>query len=220
MESPTPLLRKWQRNGLFDAIQAVGLDPGDFDLADSGTEAQIKHKRSESIFTIGGGPGGYVGRSVVGDFPDWGYDAYSWQALTTRVSMWLKEVKRDLETPDLWAELWREIHLLGVGSNEVTENTPFTQDEQKQIAERLRGLPRHVSDATVLSEAQKQILNENIDYLIDGARRLGRKDWLSTFIGGDPWLPALNGASARCCTWHFFDLSSGHRSALPRAAAA
>jgi hypothetical protein len=32
-ESPTPLLRKWQRNDLFEAIQAVGLDPRDFDLA-------------------------------------------------------------------------------------------------------------------------------------------------------------------------------------------
>jgi hypothetical protein len=69
-ESPTPLLQKWQRNDLFEAIQAVGLDPRDFDLADSGTEVQIKHKRSESIFIIGGGPGRYVGRYVVGDDPD------------------------------------------------------------------------------------------------------------------------------------------------------
>jgi signal transduction histidine kinase len=83
----------------------------------------------------------------------------------------------------LWAELRREVHLLGQGSNELPENTLFTQDEQKQIAERLRGLARHVSDASALSDAQKQILNEKIDYLVDGSRRLGRKDWLNTFIG-------------------------------------
>jgi hypothetical protein len=69
-ESPTPLLQKWQRNDLFEAIQAVGLDPRDFDPADTGTEVQIKHKRSESTFIIGGGPGRYVGRYVVGDDPD------------------------------------------------------------------------------------------------------------------------------------------------------
>jgi hypothetical protein len=182
-KSPTPLLHKRQRNVIFEAIQAVGLDPRDFDLADSGTEVQIKHKWSKSIFIIGGGPGHYVGRYVVGDGPDWPYDAYSWQAATTRVSTWLQEVKRDLETPDLWAELRREVHLLGVGSNEVTENTLFTQDEQKQIAAQLQGLAKHVSDASRLSEAQMQILNEKIDYLIDGSRRLGRKDWLNTFIG-------------------------------------
>jgi hypothetical protein len=65
----------------------------------------------------------------------------------------------------------------------VTENTLFSQDEQKHIAERLRGLAKHVSDASSLSEAQKQILNEKIDYLVCGSRRLGRKDWLNTFIG-------------------------------------
>ena len=131
-ESLTPLLQKWQRNNLFEAIQAVELDPRDFDLANSGTEVQIKHKRSGSIFIIGGGPGHYVGRYIVGDSPAWPYDAYSWQASTTRVGTWLQEVKRDLENPDLWAELRREVQLLGVGSNEVTENTLFTQDEQKQ----------------------------------------------------------------------------------------
>ena len=182
-KSPTPLLQKWQRNDLFEAIQAVGLDPRDFDLTDSGTEVQITHKWSKSIFIIGGRPGHYVGRYAVGDAPDWPYDAYSWQASTARVSRWLQEVKRDLETPDLWAELRREVHLLGVGSNEVTENTLFTQDEQKQIAERLRELAKQVSDASSLSEAQKQILNEKIEYLVDGSHRLGRKDWLNTFIG-------------------------------------
>jgi hypothetical protein len=182
-KSPTPLLHKWQRNVVFEAIQAVGLDPIDFDLADSGAEVQIKHKWSESIFIIGGGPGHYVGRHVVGDGPDWSYDAYSWQALATRVSTWLQEVKRDFETPDLWAELRREVHLLEVASNEVTENTPFTQDEQKQIAARLQGLAKHLSDASPLSEAQKQIFNVKLDYLVDGSRRLGRKDWLNIFIG-------------------------------------
>jgi len=182
-ESPAPLLQKWQRNNLFEAIQAAGLEPRDFNLADSGTEVQIKHKWSESIFIIGGGPGHYVGHYVVGDSPSWPYDAYSWQTSTTRVSTWLQGVKRDLETPDLWAELRREVHLLGVGSNEATENTLFTQDEQKQIAEGLRGLAKQVSDASSLSEVQKQILNEKIDYLVDCSRRLGRKDWLNTFIG-------------------------------------
>ena len=117
-ESATPPLRKRQRNDLVEAIQAVGLDPRDFDLTDSGTEVQIKHKRSKSIFIIGGGPGHYVGRYVVGDAPDWPYDAYSWQASTRSVSTWLQEIKRDLETPDLWAELRREVHLLGVGSGD------------------------------------------------------------------------------------------------------
>jgi hypothetical protein len=45
---------------------------------------------------------------VVGDGPDWLYEIYSWQALVLRVKRWLEEVKHDLKTPDLWAELKRE----------------------------------------------------------------------------------------------------------------
>jgi hypothetical protein len=41
-------------------------------------------------------------------------------------------------------------------ATKLTENTLFTQDEQKQIAAQLRGLAKHVNDASPLSEAQKQ----------------------------------------------------------------
>ena len=51
-ESPTPLLQKWHRNEIFEAIQTVGLDPGSFDLNDSGTEVRIKHRLSASCFIV------------------------------------------------------------------------------------------------------------------------------------------------------------------------
>jgi hypothetical protein len=55
-------------------------------------------------------------------------------------------VKDDLETPDLWAELQRENHLLEAGSSDVDDNTPFTPDEQNRIAERLRELEQSEVD--------------------------------------------------------------------------
>lgn len=64
--SPTLLLRKWQKNKIFEAIQAVGFDPREFDLDESDTEVRIKHKWSESYFVVRGGPGHYVEHSVVG----------------------------------------------------------------------------------------------------------------------------------------------------------
>jgi hypothetical protein len=57
-----------------------------------------------------------------------------------RISWWLEEVKQDLDTPDLWAELKREAQLLGADSSVVTENTAFTVDEQREIARRLKEL--------------------------------------------------------------------------------
>jgi hypothetical protein len=179
-----PLLQKWHRNDIVEAIQAGGLDPRQFNLNDSGIEARWKHKWSASCFIIGGGPGHYVGQRIVGDSPvTWPYEVYSWQALMERVSTWVHDVKRDLDTPDLWAELQRETKLLGAGSNVVTENTVFTAEEQKQIAERLRELAKHVSQMHSLSKAQIDALEEKLDYLVDASGRLGRKDWLNAFIG-------------------------------------
>jgi hypothetical protein len=142
MGSPTSWLSKLKKNEIFEAIQEAGLDPRDFDLEDGDVEVRIKPKWSKSCFIIGGDPAPYVGHSVVGDGPDWSFKEYSWQSLIRRISRWLEDVKRDLETPDLWVELQREAELLGANFDDVTGNTPFTPEEQNEIAGRLRGCHR------------------------------------------------------------------------------
>jgi hypothetical protein len=182
--APPPLLQKWYRNDIIEATQAAGLDPRQFDLSDSGTEARWKHRWSASCFIIGGRAGHYVGQYVVGDSPAaWPYEVYSWDAVKERVTLWLRHVKLDLDTPDLWAELQHEAELLGGSSNKEIENTLFTPDEQKEIARRLNQLAKDVSHALSLSGAQIQALDEKIDYLVKASSRLGRKDWLNNFIG-------------------------------------
>jgi hypothetical protein len=181
--SLTPLLQKWHRNDIFKAIQAVGIDPREFDLDDSGAEVRVKHRSSPSCFTVSRESGYYVGQSVVADGPVWPFSPCSWLTLMPRVSTWLEEVKHDLATPDLWAELQREAKLLGAGSNELTKNTPFTLDEQEEIARRLQELAKYASRTYTLSTAQMQTLDAKLDYLVKASSRLGRKDWLIMFIG-------------------------------------
>lgn len=176
-------LQKWQRNDVFEAIQAAALDPSHFDLDDVDAGVRIKHRWSESYFVVGGDPGHYNGRYVVGDGPAWPYEVYSWQALTPRISGWLGDVKRDLDTPDLWAELRHDAELLGAASGETTENTPFTQAEREEITERLRALRDHVMSTYSLSEPQMRLLDEKLDYLVEAAGRLGRTDWRGVFVG-------------------------------------
>jgi hypothetical protein len=119
--APAPLLQKWHRNNIFEAIQAAGLEPREFDLNDSGTEVRIKHKSSGSCLTVRRESGYYVGRSVVGDGHVWPYGPCGWQTLMPRLSRWLEEVKQDFETPDLWAELQRETKLLEGASSALIE---------------------------------------------------------------------------------------------------
>jgi hypothetical protein len=158
------LFEKWQRNAIFKAIQAAGLDPKEFDLDDSDARVQIKHKWSNSCFIVGEH---YVGYRIVGEGPDWRYEVHSWEPLLSRVSTWASEVKLDLETPDLWAEMQREIKLLRAASDDLTGNTPFTLDEQKEIARRLQELSEHARTTYALSPAQMLVLEAKLDYLDD-----------------------------------------------------
>jgi hypothetical protein len=202
-----PLLQKWHKNDIFKAIQKIGLDPREFDLDDSGTEVRIRNKRSGSYFIAGGRPGHHVGRYVIGEGIEVPYEVYSWDALLPRVDHWLQFVKLDLDTPDLWADLQREVKLLEAGSNEITDNTPFTAEEQKEIARRLDKLAKDVSQAHSLSGAETKALHAKLDYLVDASRRLGRKDWLNAFIGvtlGFILAVALPSESARGILLTFF----------------
>jgi hypothetical protein len=183
MESPTSWLSKLKRNQIFEAIQEAGLDPRDFDLEDGDVEVRIKRKWSKSCFIIGGSPTRYVGHSIVGDGPDWPFEAYSWQSVIQRISRWLGDVKRDLETPDLWAALQRQAELLGANFDDVTGNTPFTPGEQKEIAEGLREWAVDARRTYSLSEPQRRVLDAKLDYLVNAAGRLGRIDWRNAFVG-------------------------------------
>jgi hypothetical protein len=180
--SPIPVLQKWKKNQIFETIEAVGLDPKEFDLEDDGVEVRIKHKRSESCFILGGDPAHYLGRSVAGDAPAPPFEVYSWQSVILRIRSWLENVKRDLETPDLWVELQRKAKLLAY-SDEVTENTPFTLDEQNEIAGRLQEWAEHARHTHSLSAAQMQVLDAKLDYLVSAAGRLGRIDWRNAAVG-------------------------------------
>jgi hypothetical protein len=180
---PSPLLDKWQTNDIFKAIQEIDLDPGEFDLDTSDADVRVKPKSSDACFIIGGRVGHYVGRYVFGNNVELQYERYSWDSLMSSVKTWLNFVKLDLDTPDLWAELRRETKLLGAISDDGTENRPFTQDEQREIAGRLRELEVSVRQTYSLSEAQMQSLDDKVDYLIAATGRLGRKDWLNAFVG-------------------------------------
>lgn len=177
-------LEKWQTNGLFEAIQQVGLDPNEFDLKNDDSEVRVKHKLSMSHFTIVPDPSHYVGSCVVGDGADRRVNEYSWQSLIKRLGSWLEDVKRDLETPDMWAELQRSAQpLFDTTFNDISENTSFTGGEQSEITARLKELAEHVRRTYSLSAEQTRTLDAKLEYLVDASHRLGRKDWVNAFVG-------------------------------------
>jgi len=176
-------LEKWKSNQVFEAVEAAGLNPTEFDWDDSTDDICLRHRWSEAYFFFIGAPGRYIARYAAGDERAVDVQKFSWEALMSSVGLWLSYIKRDVETPDLWAELQRETELLGDAWRDAVENAPFTPNERADVARQLQELRRYVQDAYSLSERQLSDLDSKIDFLVDAAARLGRKDWLVVFIG-------------------------------------
>jgi hypothetical protein len=180
--SSPPLLQKWQQNDIISAIKVAGIDPTGFDLDNTSTLFLMKHKKSGSYITISRNGASYAGDRVVGDGYKMPYTAGSWATVASRAEVWAQEVKRDLDTPDLWAELQRDAKFLEAVSAGGADNVPFTPQEQEQIAARLKVLANDLGKKFSLTGNQVKALNGKFDELIEDTRRLGRKDWLNALI--------------------------------------
>lgn len=172
---------KWQRNAIFEAVVKGGLDAREctFDYDDA--TARITHMPSGSYFLLEGDAGRYTATAIVGDGPSWPSDSFIWTNVQDRVQRWAEEVKGDVETPDLWAELQREREILTGARYQDVENTPFTSDEQAEISEQLRQIKELMQGS--LSEVQMRSLEQRLGEIEAAAGRIGRKDWLLLFLG-------------------------------------
>ena len=177
-------LEKWQWNSIVKAIEDAGLEPRDFDLDDDGDGARISLRGSGSVFLIGRtGSDGYEHSRVVGEGVQVGYPVLSWSAMAQPLSLWLSEVKNDLETPDRRAELRQEREILIAATAEGDDNTPFTADEQDEIAKELREIKEYARKTYDLTAKEAQALDATLSSIEDAARRLGRRDWFNIVVG-------------------------------------
>jgi hypothetical protein len=174
---------KWQRNTIFEAVAAGGLDTRECGFEYDDLEWRISHVPSGSYFLLQGDPGHYTATAVVGDDLPRPAESFTWAKVQERVARWAGEVKTDVNTPDLWAELRRGQGILtGVGYEDV-ENTRFTSDEQAQIVEQFRQITEFVQRAYPLSEVQSLSIAAKLDDIALAAGRVGRKDW-RLLVGG------------------------------------
>jgi hypothetical protein len=173
---------KWQWNAIFEAV-AGGLDARECTLEYDDSRVRITHVPSKSSFLLEGNPGHYTATAVVGDAAPRPSESFTWAKVEERVQQWAEEVERDVATPDLWADLQRERQIITGARYEDVENTPFTSEEQAEIAQQLRQIKEFVRKTYPLSETQVLDLEARLDVIEAAAGRIGRKDWL-LLVGG------------------------------------
>ena len=180
-------LSKKDRNDIFNLIQESGLDPADFDPPrdDEAGDTWLEHKPSRSMFLVGpeSTPSGVflrVSKKVGGDPANTFLLDENWLG---EVESWLVEIERDLSTPDLWAEFARERDALSGTPHAPEDNTPFTADEQAEIATRLGDVAKYAAESGKYEDDELQVLNAKIDYLIESSKHSRRFDWREQAVG-------------------------------------
>lgn len=107
------------------AVGAAGLSPSDFEwdhrADDDEAEARLEHRPSGAYFIFRGSPGTYSSSSRAEDHPVRDRTELSWYRLMQQVELWLAEVKRDIETPDLWAQLHSSADVLTAAAMDAIE---------------------------------------------------------------------------------------------------
>jgi hypothetical protein len=183
------MLTTRQRNEIFETIAASGLDPASCELADHdfgvGSQVDLLHPPTRSRF-ITWHPQRfdmYSATVYVSNAQQVGCASVSWAELLVTLAAWAAEVRCEMDTPDLWAELTRVPQVLAASQATDASNAPFTPDEQSEIARRLDEIKKFVRERFELTDEQLAVIDQRLDDAEEASKRLGRKDWVAMFYG-------------------------------------
>jgi hypothetical protein len=106
--------------------------------------------------------------------------ALSWKR---PLAAWLKLVRREIETPDLWAEFKAEQELLEASPTRDSDNTVFTPEEQAEIREQLDTIGVYALNSGDFTDGEFARLKTKLDELVEASRYARRFEWRDQLVG-------------------------------------
>lgn len=108
----------------------------------------------------------------------------AWGIKREVAKLWLEELRKEVDAPDLWASIAGETALARAASSPSLENRSFTPDEMRRVAAGLEEIKRHLIEGQHFTQGQREYVDEQFRYFREACDRLGRKDWLNLVFGG------------------------------------
>ena len=105
-----------------------------------------------------------------------------WRMAMRGVETWIKCVRREVEAPDLWAEVVSARESIETVIARV-EPDAFSNDEKAVATDAIAEVREHVKKLAVSNGVGFRAVAEKLDHLEDAVERLGKRDWLYTAIG-------------------------------------
>jgi len=106
--------------------------------------------------------------------------AGSWDYVFRYAEQWVQRIKEEHEAPDLWRTLEEQGELI---AGPPIENTPFTPTELEHISATLSEAKEYARANLELDPQQLQRIEDQLDYLVEAAERVGRLDWRNLVVG-------------------------------------
>lgn len=107
-----------------------------------------------------------------------------WANLKMHIQKWLNNLKREIESPDVWDMSKQEREALASSPSVDSDNSPFTAQEKVKVHAQLEELKQYLLTAHRLDP---ELVEARLQYLSGAVDRLGRIDWkgvaLSTVLG-------------------------------------
>ncbi|MGI4862440.1 MAG: hypothetical protein ACRYFZ_00840 [Janthinobacterium lividum] len=174
------MLFKKQRNDLFAAIIAAGLQPTDFREINGNEKYNLFAK--EGPFALGiEAKSGYFS---MGTFPDIeGFDNGGnlyWESCVEYCQSWAEFIKEDNDTPDLWAEAQSNAKLFTL--NAAVPNEMFNSAELRQLEGQVRQLISGIIALALPAHAEKT-LTDTVKEIPEKATRFTKKELEGWFMG-------------------------------------
>lgn len=186
---------KKHKNGFIDIINKAGLDQSLFTAKEENTEEghskfTLLLNRSPLMFEVTVSDGSlfnfyyrisrlnphYTMTSVYTN----NGAGYSIEDIYNAFAQWINKVVKiyldDLLEPDLWNHIQQSVSN-NDGSNEFDDKAPFTENEKAQIKLSISEFRALVITNIELSDDEKSILDDRLNYLKTGIDRLNKFDW-------------------------------------------
>jgi hypothetical protein len=185
------LVLQSQKNLILQTIIDNSLNPSEFawleeesDYTNKSLVSTLKHISSEYFFTFDIYRSGHWATLSPGETkPIEEYNCGSWIYLWEYFETWLKSLKREIESPDLWSAIAQESELINA-TNSESDNFPFNKEEKKYILSGINEIRQYLLE---VHKMDAELIEPRLKYLEEASERLGRKDWknvlLSVIIG-------------------------------------
>jgi hypothetical protein len=171
---------KERKNEIATAIQDGPFPSSDFDTSEASHAIYVEHMPTGSTIQIfyANDANTFQSKWLVGGEPP---TSTITNGLRAPVVRWLKDIEKDLATPDLFAEIGKPPQISSLA--EEDDNRPFDASEQAEIAKWAAELKNDAGERYGIDDERLRELEEKIDYLVEASGRMGRKDWVILAVG-------------------------------------